>query len=128
MPVVCFRGEGVGAMAADDAVVDLASFDTGEAWLAAVSGLVRDARERERLGADLALRVGAGHFAEPWRARLEQVYASTLRGARELPVASEPVVTPYDVALQRFDQASGLSCAGEAMLGTQDLVDGRAGW
>jgi regulator of replication initiation timing len=128
VPVVCFRGHGLGAMAADDAVVELPSFDTSESWLSAVSALVRDARERERLGAELALRVGAGHFAGPWRARLEQVYASTLHAARALPSVVEPTVTPFDVALQRFDEASGQSGPAEAVLGAHDLLDGGFGW
>lgn len=122
-PVICFRGRESGAMAADDAVVELPCFDTADDWIDAVGALVGDRDRRERLGTELAERVGAAHFAPPWRARLDGVYPLTRR-APVMPSSPDgPHVTPFDVALERFQEANHFSRPLETLLAEHHLLD-----
>ena len=125
VPVVCFRPPGIGAMAFDDAAVEPAWFGTADEWAGGVRSLLDDEESRERLGAELAQRVGAAHFEEPWRHELERVYELARRAPIEVTGPLDPLVTPYDCALQRFHEASRASRPLESLLAVHGLLDWR---
>jgi hypothetical protein len=122
-PVVCFRGRDSGAMAADDAAVELPCFETADDWIDAVGALVRDIDRRQRLGTELAEQVGAAHFASSWSPRLDGVYPLTRRAPIVPSSPDGPLVTPFDVALQCFQEANRLSRPLETLLAAHHLLD-----
>jgi hypothetical protein len=125
VPAVCFRPPGAGALAFDDAAAEPAWFGTADEWVAGVRTLLDDEGTRERLGAELAQRVGAAHFEEPWRHGLEQVYELARRAPIEVTGPLDPLVTPFDCALQRFHEASRASRPLASLLAVHGLLDWR---
>jgi hypothetical protein len=125
VPVVCFRPPGAGAMAFDDAAVEPAWFGTADEWVRGVRALLDDEESRERLGAELAQRVGSAHFEEPWRLGLEGVYRLARPTPIEVTGLPDLLVTPFDCALQRFQEASRMSRPLESLLAVHGLLDWR---
>jgi hypothetical protein len=107
-PAVCMRPTWASVLATEDADVQLLDATTSDEWVELVLALVRDQDLREREGRRLAGEIIEAHGAACLATRLDGAMQSVQRGAASVDEPILRTATPLDMALVRYQEASGI--------------------
>jgi len=116
------REPGAGVLTVEDADVELPGATDPESWVKQVAELLRDDETRVRAGRRLALEIAEAHGPARLAPLLQEAYARA-RHQAGLPSADlRPRMTPFDLALLRYQRSSGLGHPLEHLLEGCGLV------
>jgi hypothetical protein len=116
------REAGAGVLTVEDADVELPGAADAESWVKQVVELLRNDEARVLAGRRLALEIAEAHGPARLAPLVQQAYARAGHQAR-LPSADlPPRMTPFDLALVRYQRSSGLGHSLEYLLESCGLV------